>query len=446
MFMEAMIMGIRYERSKLRRGVATALVAALPLALGAAAPAAQAETVRWGTLGSSSGSIYQWEVAQWIAGAFRDGNTSDTAVDTSMTLYFTQCYAGDWLSSFNATTFQGNPGGLYDRWRFNNATGFAGNEPGELTKYNGYHRAAAAAFSPAFPGGVVHFAGVAGKASSENPIYEGQLTRPIGGDRTYVLVYAADPEGPDWLDVTDIFVRGLAHPGTSVVALSGTGTRSGLEPYDLRPARREELQAAITEIGGALRAGNIDHFSLFVTDHGGLATVDVAPPVITPAAAASLDLAFLAGQVLGAQTSRYGLLEFGFYESPGSMFDPDWLSVLVNGRPLPLLDPFSRVIDAPDPAGGIDPVAQYVFGFQFDLGLLNLSDRNRLGEFSQFVDISFLPGAPADWSLNPAWISLSPGGVMRPDLPVPEPGPLGLMLVGLVSLGAATVRRAQRRA
>ena len=439
-------MGVRYEHTKRRRGAASALAAALPLALGAAAPAAQAENVRWGWVGGTSGWTYQWELAQWIAGAFRDGNTSDSVVDTSMTLFFTQCYGGDWLSSFNATTFQSNPGGLYDRWRFTSSTGYAGNEPGELTIYNGYHRAAADVYSPAFTGGVVHQAGIWGRDDSENPIYEGEFGRPIAGDRTYVLVYAAEPEEPDWLDVADILDRGEAHPGTSVVALSGQGFRSGLESYDLRPANPDELRAAITEIGGALRDGNIDHFSLFITDHGGLSTVDIAPPVIRPGAAASLDLAFLAGQVLGAETSRYGLLEFGFYESPGTMFDPDWLSVLVNGKPLPLLDPSMRLIDAPDPAGGPNPVSQQVFSFQFDLGLLNLTNRNRLGEFSQFVDISFRPGAPADWMLNPAWISLSPGSVARPGLPVPEPGPLGLMLLGLASLGAATVRRRQLRA
>ncbi len=434
-----------HKRWKLRRGVAAALVASLPLALGAVAPAAQAENVHWGYVGSSTGAIYQWELAQWMAGAFRDGNTSDSVVNTSMTLFFTQCYAGDWLSSFNSTTFQANPGGFYDRWRFNEATGYAGNVPGTETVYNGYHRAAADVYSPAFTGGLVHQAGIWGKADSENPIYEGEFGRPIAGDRTYVLVYAAEPEEPDWRDVADIFDRGEAHPGTSVVALSGTGSRSGLESYDLRPASRDGLQTAIDEIGGALRDGNVDHFSLFITDHGGLATVDIAPPVITSSAAARLDLPFLPGQAEGAQNSKQGLLEFGFYDSPASLFDPSWLSILVNGKPLPLLDPFRRVIEAPDPAGGLDPVSQYVFGFRFDLGLLNLSVPNRIGDFSQFVDISFLPGAPGDLVFNPAWVALSPGEVVRPGLPVPEPGPLGLMLIGLASLGAASARRRQHR-
>lgn len=437
----------------IRHRVATAVVLAMSLALGLAAAPAGAQTTRWGFLPTSDDKwVYQWELADWIGKSFRDGNTSDNTVNTSMTLFFTQCYAGDWLPSFNATAFESPPNGAYDRWVYANASAFAGNEPGLETIYGGYHRAAGLAFSPNATGGAVHSAGIFGSKPSESPIFSGDPSRLIGGDNTHVLVFAGQPEGPDWQDVGNLYIRSLLRADTTLTALSGTGVAPPTLPLpaslDLRPAGRDDLKAAITEIGGSLRDSNIDHFSLFVTDHGGLSTVELEPATVLPGAAIDLDLPFLQGQVLGADQSEYGLLQFGFYMPPAEMLNLEHLSVLINGFELSLRDPIMALAEAFDPAGGPDPVTQYMFGFRFDLDWLNRDRPNRIGEFSQFVNISFRPGAPEGQFLDLAWIALSPGPVVRPgfvSVPVPEPGTFALMLVGVAGLGAAAARRSRSR-
>ena len=436
--------------ARLGRRIAAALAIALPLMLAATALPARAATTYWGWLPTQDNeAVFQWELADWIGRSFRDGNTSDTRVDTSMTLFFTQCYAGDWLSSFNATPFVNPPNGAYDRWRFTQSSAFAGNTPGLETIYGGYHRGVAQAYSPNSNGFAVHVGGILSSKPSESPVFVGDPARPIGGDRTHILLFAGQPEGPDWQDFADVSVRALLRNDTTYTALSGGGVAPPGVPVlptaDLRPATRDELKAAITEIGGSLRDGNIDHFSLIVTDHGGLSTVELEPAIVLPGEALQLDLPFLQGQVLGADTSNFGLLQFGFYAPPGDALDPQWLSVLINGFELSLRDPVITLAEAFDPSGGPAPVPQYIFGYRVDLDWLNRDRPGRTGDFSQFVDVSFRPGAPGDLFLDPAWIALSPGPVARPGLPapVPEPGTLALLLAGFTAIGTSAARRAR---
>jgi hypothetical protein len=442
------------RRNFVRHRVVAAVALAMPLTLGLVSAPAGAAITYWGWLPTSDDKwVFQWELADWIGKSFRDGNTSDKTVNTSMTLFFTQCYAGDWLPSFNATAFESPPNGAYDRWVYANASAFAGNEPGLETIYGGYHRAAGLAFSPNATGGAVHSAAVLGSKPAENPIFSGDPSRPIGGDKTHVLVFAGQPEGPDWQDVGNLYIRSLLRADTTFTALAGTGVAPPTLPLpaslDLRPAGRDDLKDAISAIGGSLRDSNIDHFSLFVTDHGSLSTVELEPATVLPGVALNLDLPFLQGQVLGADQSEYGLLQFGFYMPPAEVVGLEHLSVLINGFELSLRDPITVLAEAFDPTGGPDPVIQYMFGFQFDLDWLNRDRPNRIGDFSQFVNISFRSGAPEGSFLDLAWVALSPGPVARPGLvavPVPEPGSLALMLIGIAWLGAASARRSRSRA
>jgi hypothetical protein len=176
-----------------------AAVAALLMA----PPPADAVVAYWGTLPASDGSrIYQWHVADWIARAFNDGDRSDMAVNTSITMFFTQCFGGDWLASFNATTFEARPYGFYDRWRFTEATVASADKAGDLSYYYGYHRSAAAAYSPYANSAAVHVQGILGADARETPQIQGDASRRIGWSQlglgnTFVLAYAGQPESLD---------------------------------------------------------------------------------------------------------------------------------------------------------------------------------------------------------------------------------------------------------
>lgn len=427
----------------LRRGPLLPLAAAALFAL--APPPAEADIAYWGSLPTADGSrIYQWHVADWIARAFNDGNTGDNEVNTSITMFFTQCFGGDWLASFNASAFEAQPYGLYDRWRFNEATVASADVAGDLSYYNGYHRSAAAAFSPWTTIGGVHAEGVLGADTRELPQIEGVnriIGVPLGFAQTHVLAYAGQPESLDWDDLADIHRATEGRDGVSAVFLSGSGyppSDGRMDGADLRAATRSQLEAAIFDIGAQLRAGTLDSFSLFVTDHGGLATVEVSPAALDPGALRRLVLPFTGGQRDGAAAN--GSLEFEFATAQVlSLDDLKNIRLTLNGQSLTLEESSVYRVSGLDPAGGIAPTLVNTYRVRLDASFANLVRPNAAGAYEQVLELSNGNG----WLLGLDWIALSPGDVLRPEgVPaIPEPGTWGLMAAGGLFLHALARRR-----
>lgn len=421
----------------------------LPLAAAAlmalAPPPADADIAYWGSLPTADGSrIYQWHVADWIARAFNDGNTGDNEVNTSITMFFTQCFGGDWLASFNASSFEAQPYGLYDRWRFNAATAASADVAGDLSYYNGYHRSAAAAFSPAATMGSVHAAGLLGADARELPQVQGDdrlIGLPLFGGQTHVLAYAGQPASLDWDDLADIHRATEGRDGVSAVFLSGSGSAPSdgrMDGADLRAATRSSLEAAIFDIGAQLRAGSLDSFSLFVTDHGGLATVEVSPAVLDPGALRRLVLPFTPGQRDGAAAN--GSLEFEFATAQVLSLDAlKNLRLTLNGRSLTLEESSVYRVSGLDPAGGAAPTLVNTYRVRLDASFANLVRPNADGAYEQQLELSNGNG----WLLGLDWVALSPGDVLRPEgVPaIPEPGTWGLFAAGGLCLQAVLRRR-----
>ncbi|MBX3638465.1 MAG: PEP-CTERM sorting domain-containing protein, partial [Rubrivivax sp.] len=356
------------------------------------------------------------------------------------------CFGGDWLASFNATPFEAQPFGFYDRWRFNESTVASADGPGQLSYYYGYHRSAAAAFSHSVSAGAVHDQGIAGADWREDPRIQGNPNRSIGWPifglgNTYVLAYAGLPEGPDWDDLRNIHGATRDRSSVSAVFLSGFGdaSSSGLGGADVRAATRDKLEATIFEIGAQLRAGSLDTFSFFVTDHGGLAVVDVEPGVLLPGAMRRVVLPFTVGQRDGAEFN--GSLEFEIATRRDLSFnDLKGLTLDFNGLQLTLETSSLHLVGGLDPrGGGGDGGTVNTYRVRLDASFANLLRPNDQDEFEQLLVLHNTTGQAFEFD----WIALSPGDVLRPmGIPaIPEPGTWGLMLGGIGVVGWLGRRR-----
>ena len=223
-------------------------------------PAAPAATVTMGTLATSSGpSIYDYQLRAML------DQFIPTSQAYSTLLVFTQCYGGDMMDDFAGRT---------------GTTVLSAGSPGEVTYYGGYHDDAAKALKPG-PGRTsndVHNAGVAGKDRNEHPQQQGPVAslEPVEPElgpiqSRHVLVYAGQPAALDNKDRDTIKNNFDGKPGTIVTTVGGRG---GADGYDY-PATLEGLRDALQAIGSQMNEN--EQFILFVTDHGDIDQVDVAP-------------------------------------------------------------------------------------------------------------------------------------------------------------------------
>jgi hypothetical protein len=402
------------------------------LAVAAAAtlgPAHADEYVKWGTLPTSSGRpIYQWEVAQWMARYFNDGNRLDKRIDIATTSFFTQCYGGDWLSSFNGTPGQSVIGASYDRWSFTNAVSYSANKAGELSYYSGYHAGASAAYGLAVGLGfslMAHGGGVSGRDAREVPQLEGAVSTPFMSGKTFIFGYAGQAESLDYVDLDRI---GQAVAGRNDVVYDR------FTPLDFAPSAAE-LELSLKIRGNDMQPGDSVHF--FVTDHGGFSSGWINDLVLPSDKWKNLAIPFTPGMLQGTQGQAEGWLELAS-RTPFDLSALRNMSIRLNGVQLDAAKLVSGdVIDGPED----DDVKYHTFRLRLPGGIFN--DRNPQGD--EFLQLLTLDDRTTGQALSFDWVMLDSGPVLKPiGAPIPEPGTYALMLAGLGLVGALTRRRTPR--
>jgi hypothetical protein len=399
------------------------------LALAAASafgPARAVEYVKWGTLPTISGrSIYQWEVAQWMARYFNDGNVFDKRIDLATTSFFTQCYGGDWLGSFNGTLGQSAIGASYDRWRLTNFVSYSADKAGDLSYYNGYHAGASGSYGLAVALNSslqAHVGGVLGRDSRETPQLEGAFDTPFMSGHTWIFGYAGLAESLDYQDLNRI---GSAVAGRSDV------TYDRFTPLNLPPTAA--IFEQMLKIRGAqMQPGDTVHF--FVTDHGGLKSGWVNDLVLPSDKWKNLAIPFTLGMLQGAQGQSEGWLELAS-RLPFDLASLRKLKINLNGVSFDggRLE-LGEAIDGPDD----DDTLYHTVRLRLPGGIFN----SRNPESDEFLQLLTLDDSDAGRALSFDWVMLDAGPVMKlVGAPIPEPGTYALMALGLGVLAAAARRR-----
>jgi hypothetical protein len=301
-------------------------LALLTLALAAGLnPAKADEYVKWGYLPTIAGrSIYQWEVAQWMARYFHDGNTVDRRVDLATSSFFTQCFGGDWLGSFNGATGQAGVGASYDRWTFTSYASHSADVAGELSYYNGYHAGASSGYATGvqFNSSLfVHAAGVAGRDARESPQFQGSITTPFMDGRTFIFGYAGLAESLDYVDLERI-----------AQALEGLDdvVYDRFAPLHL-PPNAAVFEQMLRIRGEQMQPGDTVH--LFVTDHGGLSSGWVNELALPSDRWKNLAIPFSPGMLQGAQGQADAWLELAS-RTPFDLGSLRRLKIRLNGTQL----------------------------------------------------------------------------------------------------------------
>ena len=227
-------------------------------------------------------------------------------------MIFSQCFGGNWLENFNATTGEKPPIGTlhprakpanydydpkFDTCSFTNTTVMSAQDGLRRANYDGYHDDAAEALEPGAKADDIHEAGKKGRLklepgdrAQENPKIEGDKEKTVGGENsTHVLVWVTDPNffgGADSTDITNI-VNNFANadsgmfPNVEVTVLAGCyGSKGTSVPGAslVGDATVENLEAEIARIGPLMTEG--EQFVFFVGDHGEQQTADVEPKTL----------------------------------------------------------------------------------------------------------------------------------------------------------------------
>lgn len=384
--------------------------------------AAQQSMSTWGYLPLSNGSkLWSWQMADWMAAAFQDGNRQDNTVGVPVVSFLMQCYGGDWLPQFNATTGQSVMGTGYDAWKFSQATTFAANGAGKLAYYGGYHDGAtrelpyAVLFNNA---GLAHAGGIDTKHSLETPVHQGSTAALLrGSGKTWVLGLAGLPEPLDQLDLNRLQAAYAPFANTETVILAG-GSADALS-----------VKEALFSMGEQMGPG--DQFVLFVTDHGGLSSGWVNPHDDVDAGMPGSLTVTLAADALLLDEGQ-GWIELAS-DVALSELERRQLNFNLNGVALSGLDLQEGRIDRPD---GDDTVF-YTYTLPLPRGVLSTRRPGTEG-YEQFLSFSTLDGRDLP---DFEWVMLSAGSQAKLTAPVPEPGTWALMLAGLGAVGAWARRR-----
>jgi hypothetical protein len=195
--------------------------------------------------------------------------------------------------------------------------------------------------------GKVHDAGVANKNSKENPQAQGAAKNIGGATSTHVLIWAGQPETPDYHDLKDIQDGFTTSATTTVTTLAGNGTSPYTNVQVDGAATLDGLKSSLESIGKLMDDGADEQFILFVTDHGNLERINTTGVVSydTPQCIVPLNLGNDILEVM--QEEEYNIPTIELF-TPNDI-DPYFYGVEFNGLPLgTLADAYYDLFEYPN--------------------------------------------------------------------------------------------------